>query len=381
MRHWDTQKLYGLPSEIIFCKKCTISNQRPRIKFNKHGICNACVYQSMKRSKVDWESRETELLNLLEHHRNGPGDFDVVVPCSGGKDGGFVAHQLKYVYGMRVLTATWAPLRQTEIGARNLRSFVESGFDHVLGTPNPEVTRRLAKFSFEELGDPFQPFIYGQTNYPISVASRFGATLIMYGENGEVEYGGDHSHAQSPSKEISNESKHYFSGRSLDSWYDHGFSKSDLQYFRQPEVIPPSLTQQFFGYYKKWDPQENYYYASDNLGFQANDERSEGTYSRYASLDDKFDGFHYFLSFIKFGIGRATSDSAHEIRDEKITRDEGVELVRQFDGEFPSKFFEEFLEYIQASPEMFTSVIDSWRSEHIWERDTSGWKLRKAIWM
>ena len=33
-------------------------------------------------------------------------------------------------------------------------------------------------------------------------------------------------------------------------------------------------------------------------------ERNEGTFSKYASLDDQFDGFHFYLAFIKFGIGR-----------------------------------------------------------------------------
>lgn len=279
-----------------------------------------------------------------------------------------------------MIAATWSPLRYTNIGRQNLDSFINAGFDHVLGTPNPETTRRLVKHSFTEIGDPFQPFIYGQTNFPLSVAQKFGATLVMYGENGEVEYGGDHSGAESPEKKIGNEDNHYFSGRPIQYWEDFGFSKEDLRFFSRPPNLSQDVTQHFFGYYKKWDPQENYYYASDKLGFQASPTRSEGTYSRYASLDDRFDGFHYYLGFIKFGIGRATSDSAHEIRDGKITREEGVELVRQFDGEFPDKYFDEFLEYTGLSEAEFHSVIDSWRSQHIWEKSTNGWKLRNAIW-
>ena len=63
-----------------------------------------------------------------------------------------------------------------------------------------------------------------------------------------------------------------------------------------------------------------FYYAQKYCNFNVNPERNEGTFSKYASLDDKLDGFHYYLSFIKFGIGRATSDSAHEVRDKKISR-------------------------------------------------------------
>jgi hypothetical protein len=84
------------------------------------------------------------------------------------------------------------------------------------------------------------------------------------------------------------------------------------------EAIERNTTSiQFFGYYKFWDPQENFYYAHEHCGFTTNDDWSEGTYSKYASLDDELDGFHYYLAYIRFGIGRTTSDAAHEIRDGK----------------------------------------------------------------
>ena len=98
----------------------------------------------------------------------------------------------------------------------------------------------------------------------------------------------------------------------------------------------------WFSNYKKWVPQENYYYAVENTGFKANQGRSEGTYSKYASLDDRTDGFHYYMSYIKFGLGRATSDAAHEIRDGHLTREEGAALVKRYDGEFPDKYFDLF---------------------------------------
>ena len=81
-----------------------------------------------------------------------------------------VAHQLKYKFGMNPLCATWAPLKSSAIGRKNLRNFIDAGFDHVLGTPNPKVIKKLTKYCLEEMGDPFQPFIYGQYNFPLKVA-------------------------------------------------------------------------------------------------------------------------------------------------------------------------------------------------------------------
>ena len=136
----------------------------------------------------------------------------------------------------------------------------------------------------------------------------------------------------------------------------------------------------FFGYYKFWDPQENFYYCTKNTGFTTNPERTEGTYSKYASLDDRCDGFHYYLSYIKFGIGRATSDTAHEIRDGKITREEGVSLVKKYDGEFPRKYLHEFLEYCSIADKELHEVIDSWRSDHLWMQVNGTWQLKQPIW-
>ncbi len=376
-------KQYNLPPEVRFCKKCTVSNQRPRITFDEHGVCSACNYAEYKRTKIDWAHREKELVELCNKHRKSNGEYDVIVPCSGGKDGSFVAHQLKYKYGMNPLAVTWAPLKATAIGRQNLDAFIASGFNHILGTPNPHITRKLTHLSFKHLGDPFQPFIYGQTNFPLHMAVKHNVQLIMYGENGEVEYGGDMKNAFRATRDIQDHDKHYFSGLPPEFWAEHGVSLADLYPFMAPrfEDITKNKTEiHFLGYYKFWDPQENYYYCREHTGFTPNTERSEGTYSKYASLDDQIDGFHYYLSYIKFGIGRTTSDAAHEIRDGKISREEGVALVKRYDHEFPRKYYKEFLEFCSITDAEVHEVIDSWRSDHLWHQEGGEWKLRHAVW-
>lgn len=378
----DVQEKYNLPQEVKFCKKCVVSNQRPRITFDEHGICSACNFAELKKS-FDWDARARELQELCDRYRRSDGRHDVIVPCSGGKDGSFVAHQLKHKYGMHPLTVTWSPNIYTDIGFQNLRAFIDSGFDNVMGTPNGKVNRKLMNMAFTHMGDPFQPFIYGQTNYPLQVAVEKDIPLIMYGENGEVEYGGDMTNAFKPTREIAQHDKHYFSGKSVDFWENYGLTAQQLA----PYMAPPmeriweiAVEIHFMGYYKYWDPQENFYYCTEHTGFQANPIRSEGTYSKYASLDDKIDGFHYWLGYLKFGIGRTTSDAAHEIRDGKISREEGIALVQRFDGEFPTKHFQLFLDYTGLSEEDFWAVADSWRGEHLWKKQDNDWKLTKPIW-
>ena len=376
--------MYNLPEQVIFCKKCTISNQRPRISFDDEGVCSACRFAEFKQKNIDWNERENELKDLLKRFKRKDGYYDVIVPASGGKDSAFIAHELKYKYGMNVLTVTWAPHLYTDIGFKNFQNMMHiGGIDNILGTPNGIIHRKLTKLSFEILGDPFQPFIYGQTNFPLQIAAKYKIPLIMYGENGEVEYGGDMKNAFNPTRDYkSDHKKHYFSGIGPEDLVNYGLDEKDLLPYMPPsneELDAIGAEIHFYGYYKKWTPQENYYYCVENTGFSANPVRNCGTYSKYASLDDKLDGFHYYLSYIKFGIGRATSDSAHEIRDGHIAREEGEGLVKRFDGEFPQEHFSTFLEYCGISEETFLEIIDSWRSPHLWAKVGDEWKLRHTV--
>jgi N-acetyl sugar amidotransferase len=379
----DVQAMYNLPTEVKFCKKCTISNQRPRITFDESGVCSACNFSEHKK-KIDWKLREKELQDLCDKHRRSDGSYDVVVPCSGGKDGSFVAHMLKYKYKMNPLTVTWAPHIYTDIGRKNLDNFINiGGFDNILGSVNGFIHRKMSQLAFLHMGDNFQPFIYGQTNFPLKMAVQHNISLIMYGENGEVEYGGDMKNAYKPTRDIKDHDGQYFSGKPPEFWEGHGISKSDLYPYMPPSYdrVTNNKTEiHFMSYYHFWDPQENYYYSVKHTGFEANPERTEGTYSKYAGIDDKTDGQHYYLSYIKFGIGRATNDSAHEIRDDKISREEGLLLVEKYDAELPKLHFKETLSYLNITEEKYWEVIDSWRSPHIWKKESDKWTLRFRIW-
>ena len=162
----------------------------------------------------------------------------------------------------------------------------------------------------------------------------------------------------------------------------HGFTHADLAFYEPPSLDDLGrldVQMHWYGFYEHWIPQENYYYAAKHTGFQANPARTEGTYSKYASLDDKLDGFHYYLAYIKFGIGRATSDAAHEVRDGHITREEAVALVNRYDGEFPAKYYKEFLEYVDITEDEFWEVVDSYRRPNIWTKENNEWKLRHPV--
>ena len=135
----------------------------------------------------------------------------------------------------------------------------------------------------------------------------------------------------------------------------------------------------YFGYYKEWIPQEVYYYAVEHTGFKARPYRSQGTYSKYISIDDKIDDLHYYTTYIKFGIGRATYETAQEIRNKHLTREEGCALIKRFEGEFPDKYFDDVMDYLEMDGNRFNDLCDQFRSPHLWHQDNGDWKLRHTV--
>lgn len=396
------QAKYGLPEKVIFCKRCVMSNQRPAssvefrhtsshrhrtLHFDEEGVCDACRFAEHK-EQIDWGKREAELLKLLDKYRRNDGCYDCIVPGSGGKDSVYAAHLLKYKYGMHPLTVTWPPILYTEYGYRNFRNWIEiGGFDNITFNQNGKVMRLLTKLSVENLLHPFQTFILGQKHLAPKIAITHGIPLIFYGEN-EAEYGNPVA-----DNSTSLRAKSYYTMNNLDEVYLGGVSITELiQRYNLPladlmaflpadyKELEQSKTEvHYLGYYIKWTPQEAYYYAVEHTSFQARPFRTQGTYCKYNSIDDKIDDLHYYTTYIKFGIGRATYDASQEIRNKHLTREEGVALVKRFDGEFPDIYFKEIMDYIGMKPERFHDLCDEFRSPHLWKKENGEWKLRHTV--
>lgn len=386
---------YGLPLQVKFCKRCVISNQRPSstveyshvkeskketIHFDEEGVCDACRVAEEKK-KTDWQERDRQLRELCDRHRSTNGAFDCIVPGSGGKDSFYAAHILKHKYGMHPLTVTWAPHIYTDWGRRNMDRWLQAGFTNYLCTPDPKVHRLLTRLAVENLFHPFQPFIFGQKSMAPKLAATFGIPLVFYGEN-EAEYGNPRDEAGNARRRDSYHARQeqvFLGGVSLDELKGRWkLTDADIDPYLPaiPEVLDKAKVEvHYLGYYLKWHPQSAYYYAVENGGFECSPERTPGTYSKYNSIDDKVDDLHYYTTRIKFGLGRASYDAAQEIRSGDITREEGVALVRRFDGEFPERFWDELARYLSVDGlepmgrERFLALAESFKSPHLWDGD------------
>jgi N-acetyl sugar amidotransferase len=305
---------------------------------------------------------------------------------------------------MHPITVTWAPHIYTDWGWKNFQAWIHAGLDNFLLTPNGRIHRLLTRLALENLFHPFQPFMIGQKSLAPKMAIMLKIPLIFYGEN-EAEYGNPIADTRTAQRDWSffsakDKSKIFISGVSLKELIDkYGVDEYDLQAYlpANPKDLEKNKTQvHYLGYYLKWHPQGSYYYAVENGGFRASPERTPGTYSKYNSIDDKIDDLHYFTTFIKFGIGRATYDASQEIRSKDITRDEGMALVKRFDGEYPMRFESELFDYLsidkkempktykafrhpKMNKEYFFKLADKFRSPHLWKKTNGKWTLRKQV--
>ena len=289
---------------------------------------------------------------------------------------------------MNPLIATWPPILYTDYGKENYENWVNvGGFDSIVIRPNGKVMKTLTKLSIQKLLHPFQTFILGQKNMAPKLALKFGINLVFYGEN-EAEYGNPIAENLKSLRD-----KSYFSARDLSKIYlagtsiknlkqNYGLTLNDLKIFLPIEskyLKKNKIEIHYLGYYLKWTPQEAFYYAVNNTGFKPRPFRTQGTFSKYNSIDDKIDDLHYYTTFIKFGIGRTTYDASQEIRNKHITREEAKALVKKYDGEFPDKYFDEIMSYISLDKKKFHQICDEFRPNHIWKKIKSNWKLRHTV--
>lgn len=412
--------MYGLPRDVAFCKRCVISNQRPNsaveythtkaskkktIHFDEEGICDACRFAERKNNVIDWQERERALIEVCNKHRSKDGNYDCIVPGSGGKDSFYASHILRTKYGMHPLTVTWAPHIYTEWGWKNFQSWIHAGHDNLLMTPSGRVHRLLTRLAVDLLFHPFQAFMFGQKSLAPKMALLHDIPLIFYGEN-EAEYGNPIADTETAKRDWSyftaaDQSKVHLGGVSIaDLKGQFGVEHQDLLPYLPAD--PNKIEQQnievhYLGYYLKWHPQSAYYYSVEHGGFIPSPERTPGTYSKYNSIDDRIDDFHYYTTGTKFGLGRASYDAAQEIRSGDIDRDEGVALVKRFDHEFPERFADEIFRYLsipeaefpEASKmfeepimdrDYFRRLTDTFRSPHLWKWQGGKWQLRHAVW-
>ena len=365
-----------------YCTNCLMPETRPRITFNENGICNACEWAGQKKEEVDWESREKILIELIEtSKKRNPGKFQWIFPASGGKDSSYVAYQMKNKWGANGLSVTIHPPLSYDLGNKNLENFIFSGYDNIRITPNPEVGRKMARYYFETQGQPLMAWIMSVQTIVLRVAENFNIPFIMFGEEGEIEYGGTSKLKNKFFYDLDECIDLYFSGNKPDDFLSE-YSKEETFWWTLPskekfKKLNPIISK--YSFFENWDSYEHYLVAKEKCGMLEEEGRCIGTYNNFAQTDTKLYDLHVYLMFLKFGFGRCTQDLGIDIRRGALSRKQAISLVKMYDGEYPEKLIPEYLEYFQMSQKEFDNVIDKFANKKILEKRKGRWQLKNKI--
>ncbi len=364
---------------LRYCTRCVMPDSKPDLILDEEGVCNACrSYENRK--ETDWAQRRKELEAVVARYRVKDGRrWDCIVPVSGGKDSTFQVVRMLQL-GLHPLCVTATTCDLSDIGRKNIENIKNLGVDYMEFSPNPVVRRKLNRIGLTQVGDISWPEHVGIFTIPVRAAVQFNVPLIVWGENSQNEYGGPAAAAENNT--LNRRWLEEFGGllglRVTDLFGMEGLTARDLIPYNYPEdeeLSRVGVTGIFLGHYLPWDGYANALIAQAN-GFQSYPTTVEGTIVNYENLDNHQTGIHDYFKFLKFGFGRSTDLACLHIRRGRITRDDGIALVRKHDGKFPwtylGKSIEDILAPLDMSVEQFIKICDRFTNKKLFEKDAQG---------
>jgi N-acetyl sugar amidotransferase len=370
---------------IRYCCKCVFPETKPDLQIDEEGVCSACRSAQNKNQGVDWDIRRQEFFHIIEKHRgdkNKPG-YDCIIPVSGGKDSTYQAYFIKKECNLNPLCVCFETTQVTDIGQHNLDNISKLGIDVIHFKKNYEAYRKMVVEGFRRVGDEMWPNHIGIFTIPIMVAVKFNIPLVIWGENPQVEYGAPAGYIDSDTldRRWLEEFGGLLGNRIQDMIGIDGLTEQDLTPYFYPsdeELTKLGLKGIFLGHYFFWDARKQLEIIKKHGFATKEDGPVEGTYTNYENLDEKMHGLHDYLKFVKYGFGRATDHACIDIRNNRLTRDTAIELVRQYDGKYPHQSIGYFQEYSQLSIEEIDSTIDSFTNPALFQQDATGRFLRDS---
>jgi N-acetyl sugar amidotransferase len=365
--------------KIRYCKLCLFPETKPDLFFNEEGICSACVASDQKDININWGQRKEDFFKVLEKYKKGESEkgYDCLIPVSGGKDSTYQAYFIKEVCGMNPLCVCFETTAVTEIGQRNLDNISKMGIDVIHFKKNYNAYKTMVVEGFKRVGDEMWPNHIGIFTIPVNIAVKFDIPLIIWGENPQLEYGGplDSIEAKTLNRRWLEEFGGLLGNRIQDMVGVDGLTEKDLTPYYYPseeDMEKVGITSLFLGHYFFWDARKQLEIVKEHGFAVKEDGPVEGTYTNYENLDEKMHGLHDYLKFVKYGFGRATDHACIDIRNKRITREKGLELVKQYDGKYPKIAISSFIEYSGMSKQEIDKVIDSFTNSILFEQHETG---------
>ena len=372
-----------------YCARCLYpANAKPTIILDEEGVCSGCRYhESRDAADVDWEERQEIFEQMLDEARKMAkqrgNHHDCIVPVSGGKDSHFQVWILKKKYGMNPLLVTFNHTYNAPAGVRNLENLVEkSGCDLERFTAGPDSVRRISKYMLETVGDITWHYHAGIRTYPFQVAVARNIPLIVWGEHGFAELTGLVTLEDFVEFTKWTRKEHDMRGYEPEDLIGKGgITHHDVAPYVYPsdeDIARCDVRGIYMSNFFFWNAKQQGERMIAEWDFAPVTYERERTFNLYAKIEDHANDVHDYLKYLKFGYGRATDDASMEIRHGRMTREEGIDMVRRYDANEPSTL-DGYCDFLGITKQYFYDLVEPMRDPQIWEKPNGRWVAKDSV--
>lgn len=363
-----------------YCRRCLTTDLRPNAEFTD-GVCIACKYSesNQQTNRITKLKVLKEQINKSRRKQRAKGAYDCIVGVSGGKDSTRQAHWVRDRLGLKPLLVCCAypPAQMSDIGARNLSNLISMGFDLIVATPAPQTSAELALLSFKFFGNVCKSTELSLFTTVPRLAIDLGVTTIFWGENPALQVG-----------DAAVKGVDEFDGnnlRQLNTLQDGGIDwiKNNVRkpYLADHYIYPEEIEFErkrinifYLGAaWDDWSNDDNATYASlQGLTLRPGEELITGDLSNASMLDEEFTNINMMLKYYKFGFGRATDSVNEKIRSGNLSREDGIEIVKQYDGLCSDEIISRYSKYVGITVAEFWHIASNWINKDLFELKAEG---------
>ncbi len=362
---------------IQTCKRCLYPASHPLgLTLDEEGICSGCRIHEEKDS-LDWEGRWKKLHDLVRPYRSPSGQtYDCIVPVTGGNDSYFIVHLVKEKLGLNPLLVTYNKYFNTPLGIWNLANLrIRFDCDILVQNVNPNSVKKITRTTLREFGSIYWPCLAGQTVFPVQTAVRYGVPLIIWGAHQGLEQVGMFSHKHEVEMTRRYRKDHDLMGHEADdllSIFDT-LTEGDIWQYRYPsdqDLERVGVRGIYLGNYVRWDPKAQHEDMMRRHGYRT--ARFARTFDCYDHVDCfNFLDLHDQLKRYKHGFSKVTDHASREIRHGRLTRDEGLALVRHYEH-VPLQYADNFCDWLGVDMRGLNFILDQHRNPRFWKQAAPG---------
>jgi len=368
-----------------YCTRCLYPENHPlNIIFDDQGVCSGCRVHEEK-DTLDWAERLERLKQIVEPFRATKRTIhDCVIPVSGARDSLFIVHFVKNVLGLNPLLVTYNMQYNTKIGIQNLDYMrTHLGCDLMTFTVSPEIVKRVTRETLRLRASMYWHCLAGTSVFPVKIATNFKIPLIIWGAHQGIDQVGMFSHLDEVEMTRKFRKEHDLMGLEAKDLAANSdiLTLDDLEPFSYPHdeaLEAVGVRGIYLGNYVRWDSKAQHEQMIQRYGYETTPQSR--TFDTYNDVDSfHYSGVHDLIKFAKFGYGKVSDHASREIRLKRLSRRDGIELVKRYEHVIP-KDLSKFLRWLDMDEATFWHHVNAHRDPRIWTQNSARqWILKDSI--